>query len=107
MRAKDYAKAYTALRKESPEMEPVEVMVRAVFIPLSIEMADLTRARNVQTESAALACFREIEQKYRAIAQYLTGPELAVAPDGWRIFLRITRPELWEAIQSMMLKERK
>lgn len=102
MKAKEYAAQYQrAVELVQAPIDALSDTLRLMFK----EMVALVEGRGARSDSAALACFKEIEQKYRAFARLASTEDAIVLPGGFRKYVETCAPELWGAIQVAMKTE--
>lgn len=101
MKAKDYAAKFDELMETHQDNA---VALAYILNDFTREFSDLAVQRGQQSESACLACFREMEQKYHAFCRLVTKETVTFKPDGWRRYLEAIHPALWETIRVMMLR---
>lgn len=85
-KAKDYAK----IINDNPTPETL-AKVANDFI---FECKELVTTRNAQTDSAAVAIFREQDQKWRAVCNRVEG----LKPEGFRLLVGMQFPEVARAL---------
>jgi hypothetical protein len=103
MKAKDYVTLFNDERAKG--RESIEALV-VVLHGFTREFSELTVSRKAQSESAALACFKEMEQKYRAFCRLASSDTLEVKPEGWAEYLKQIHPDMWDVILVMQMRER-
>jgi len=104
MRAKEYAAQYQ--RAVGDGKAPIDALSDTLRL-LTREMIDLVKGRGARSDSAALACFKEIETKYHAFARLVSTKDTIVLPGGFRKYVETCAPELWNAIRFDMTMEEK
>lgn len=97
MKAKEYAKQYqeTVCQELSHNLSKEEaerIAIAGVLGGLCGELADLTKTRGKHSFEAAIACFDEIEKKWRAFTYLVDGWKV----DGFILFIQHRHPDLWQ-----------
>jgi hypothetical protein len=82
MKAKEYAKMF----KENPSLETLKKIAQGYLD----ECKELLISRHAQTDSAAIAIFREQDQKWKALCYLVEG----LKPEGFRILVCEQWPEI-------------
>lgn len=90
MKAKDYAKIYNEKLAETNDYAQA---IDPVLKGLIEELSTLTQTRGKSTFSAAISCFDEIEQKWRAFS-YLINDGKTWKPDGFMLYMNEIAPTL-------------
>jgi len=103
MKAKDYAAKFS--EEKTQGKESIDCLT-TILNDFTREMGQLSESRNVQTDSAVLAIYRELDQKYRAFCRLASTEDCIIKPDGWRFFLQETQPEIWGIIKVMEMREK-
>jgi hypothetical protein len=103
MKAKEYAVVFDGERAKGHESLEALVIVLHAF---TREFCELTTKRGANSESAMLACFKEMEQKYRAFCRLASSDTLEVKPEGWAEYLKQIHPDMWDVILVMQMRER-
>lgn len=96
MKANDYVAIYIVTEKH----EGIEKAVSRIIKGLANDMIELMEKRKVQSNLGALAVFREVNEKYIAIARRLKKQkgELVLQEDGFKKIIISRIPELAEYI---------
>lgn len=102
MKAKEYAAQYT--QAVGGGKAPIDALSDALRL-LTQEMIELVKSRGARSDSAALACFKDIEQKFHAFARLASTEDTIILPGGFRKYVKISAPELWGAIRTSMMAE--
>ena len=93
LRAKEYAERYKA------EGETLEALAK-VFWDIFKEFKVIADQRKVTTDTATIAIYRELEQKWKAFARLVN-----CNPQGFRELIKQQMPELYGYIHVTELKE--
>jgi hypothetical protein len=101
MKAKEYAAKYNT--EIAAGKEPIDVLIDTLF-EFTKEFGKLTLDRGCKTDAAAIACFLETEQKYKAFCRLASSENTELKPDGLRWYIKAIDPVLWEMLEAILLK---
>jgi hypothetical protein len=104
MKAKEYYDNF--VERVSNNMDPDYVLVDTCR-QMMVESGEIAKRRHCKVNSAVIAVYKEMEQKYAAFARLVTNSGiLQLREDGLRSFVEITSPDLLILMKSAGLKEK-
>jgi len=90
MKAKEYAQKY---RDEGQTLDSLLSIWKSIFF----EFRDIADKRHAETNGAAYAIYKELDQKWKAFAREFKGE---VNQDGFSVLLKEFSPDLWNELEQ-------